>query len=351
MTKKSIKTLNLKELENLVKDLKQPSFRTNQLVEWIYQKDLHNFSQMTNLPKSMIEDLSKNFVITHPTCINRAESNDGSVKYVLEFKTDGENHAIRIECVAIPSIIENSNQLTVCLSSQAGCAMGCVFCATGQQGFKRNLYMSEILDQINFIKNDLNKDVSNIVVMGQGEPFNNFNNLIDALELINNKRIFNIGARKITVSTCGILNGIEKFGSINKQYVLAVSLHSAIQETRNKIMPGVKSFTLDRLKQSLIKYQEESKRRITFEYIILDGINNSEKDLNNLIKFCKGLKCHINIIKFNKIPNSDFYSPSKEKINEFVKRLTDSGIETTIRNSRGSDIAAACGQLLNNTNN
>lgn len=272
---------------------------------------------MTNLPKEFISKLTETFVITKPQLHDSQTSTDGTKKYVLGFASQREEEVpVLVECVAIPSLKSNSNKLTVCISSQAGCAMRCIFCATGQQGIARNLYPGEIIQQILFMQNDLGKKVSNVVLMGQGEPFLNFDNVVDALDIINNPKLLGIGARKITVSTCGIIPGINKFSNIDKQYGLAISLHCAIQEKRNDLMPGVKNYTLEKLKTSVEKYIENTNRRPTFEYLMIDGINDTKEDLNALVNYCHGMLCHINLIKFNSVPGSKYKASSNNIVKE-----------------------------------
>ena len=206
--------------------------------------------------------------------------------------------------------------------------------------------MGEIIEQVIFVSNYLNAKPTNIVVMGQGEPFLNFTNVIDAIDILNNSKLFNIGARKITVSTCGIISGINSFLKINKQYGLAISLHSAMQHKRDIIMPGVSNYSLKELKKSVIDYIKQTNRRVSFEYLMLRNFNDTEEDLKAMINFCKGLLCHINLIKLNSIDSSEFLPSTNETINKWIAQLNKSGIETTLRDSRGSDIDAACGQLI-----
>lgn len=353
MSKISIKSLNLNDLIDLIKENNESDFRLTQLLEWLYYKNVNNFELMTNLPRDFIEYLSSNFVIENARAENIQKSNDGTVKFLLKFNTISREDAVPIlvETVAIPANNKNSDRWTLCISSQAGCLMRCKFCATGQQGFVRNLYTGEILEQVIFVSNYLNIQPNNIVVMGQGEPFLNFDNVLDALNLLNNQKGFNIGARKITVSTCGIISGIKKYANTNKQYGLAVSLHSAIQEKRDEIMPGVKNFTLSKLKNEIKNYINITNRRVSFEYLMIKDFNDTNEDLDALKTYCKNMLCHINLIKLNDIPNCMF-KPSKEYIiNSWVKQLNSFGIETTVRDSRGSDIDAACGQLLHKSSN
>lgn len=272
---------------------------------------------MTNLPKQFIEYLSSSFVIENAQAVNIQKSNDGTVKFLLKFNTISakDNDSVLVESVAIPSNNKNSDRWTLCISSQAGCLMGCKFCATGQQGFIRNLYMGEILEQVIFVSNYLDIQPTNIVVMGQGEPFLNFENVIDSLNLLNHEKGFNIGARKITVSTCGILSGIKNFSNINKQYGLAISLHSAIQEKRDAIMPGVKNYTLSKLKNEIKAYVDKTNRRVSFEYLMIKDFNDAKEDLQALKTFCNNMLCHINLIKLNDVPDSKFKPSNESTIN------------------------------------
>ena len=225
--------------------------------------------------------------------------------------------------------------------------MGCVFCATGIEGFTRNLVIGEIIDQILVVQNDFRKRVTNLVGMGQGEPFLNYDAVIGALDIINSKKGLNIGARKITLSTCGIIKGIQRFSQVKEQYTLAISLHAARQEVRDRIMPHASSQPLYQLKEALRDYLDETNRRITFEYTLIKGINDSEADLKALISFVSGLLCHINLIQLNSISDSPFQPSSSETVSIWKRVIEQNGIETTIRLSKGSDISGACGQLKN----
>lgn len=228
--------------------------------------------------------------------------------------------------------------------------MACEFCATGHQGFSRNLTVGEIVEQITIAEKDLDSRISNVVVMGQGEPFLNFENLESALEIINDNKLLGIGARKITVSTCGIIPGIDKFAKINKQFGLAVSLHSAIQQTRDDLMPGVKNYKLVKLKSTIENYIKTTNRRPTFEYLMLKDVNDTEEHLSALVDFCKGMLCHINLIAYNNTETKTYSASSNNTINSWINTLNSNGIETTLRQSKGSDINAACGQLINKLN-
>ncbi len=220
---------------------------------------------------------------------------------------------------------------------------------TGKLGLTRNLLPGEIVDQITLVQNDLGRRVTNVVVMGQGEPFSNFDNVIDALKLLNHPKLLNIGARHITVSTCGLVEGVRKFSRIDEQFTLAVSLHAARQEVRDGIMPKLANQRLDTLKRTLQDYAKTSGRRFSFEYALMEGVNDSEEDLDALIDYCGGLLCHVNLIPLNSIPGSPFKPVSQQAMNHWADALEAHRIPVSIRKSRGSDIAAACGQLAAET--
>lgn len=322
----------------LMKEWGQPRFRAKQLVQWLYQKGVDSYDEMSNLPASLKARLNEEAPLERATVVDKRVSKDGTRKYIVRF-SDGAS----AEMVAIPS----QDRLTVCFSTQVGCAMGCIFCATGKEGFTRNLLPGEMLDQIIIAQKDMGVRVTNLVGMGQGEPFLNYDNVLAAMRLANSPDGLNIGARKITISTCGILSGIRKFAAEPEQFTMAISLHSAIQKSRDVMMPSMVHQTLRDLKQDVLAYQKESGRRVTYEYAMIDGLNDDDEHLGALIDFCRGTICHVNLIPINAIEGS-VLEPSKEAtVNRFLKELEKRGIEATLRNSRGSDIAGACGQLKN----
>lgn len=333
---RDIRLLDLEELQNLVKELGQPAFRAKQLNEWIHEKNVCSFDEMTNLPVAMREKLSERFPFNVPVELVKQVSKDGSRKYLLQF-ADG----VSVETVGMP----NRNKLAVCISSQAGCAMGCAFCATGLAGLSRSLTAQEMVDQVLHVSRDFGERVTSVVFMGQGEPFANFDATIDALRALNDPDGLAIGARHLTVSTCGVIPGIRRFAELPEQFTLAISLHSAVQGTRNQLMPGVKKYTLPRLHEAIQLYVEKTGRRPTYEFAMIDGINDTNPEMQALIDFCAGTLCHVNLIQLNNIPDSPFRPSPIEKVETLQRRLTMHGVETTIRNSRGSDIDAACGQL------
>ena len=333
---RDIRLLTLEELQDLVKELGQPAFRAKQLNEWIHDKNVCSFDEMTNLPAALREKLSERFSFNVPVELVEQVSKDGSRKYLLQF-SDG----VSVETVGMP----NRNKLAVCISSQAGCAMGCAFCATGLAGLSRSLTAQEMVDQVLHVARDFGERVTSVVFMGQGEPFANFDATVQALRILNDPDGLAIGARHLTVSTCGVIPGIRRFAELPEQFTLAISLHSAIQGTRNQLMPGVKKYTLLRLHEAIQLYVEKTGRRPTYEFAMIDGINDTNPEMHALVDFCAGTLCHVNLIQLNNIPDSPFRPSPIEKVESLQRRLIMHGVETTIRNSRGSDIDAACGQL------
>lgn len=343
-----IRDCSIDELEEIISKFSQPKFRAKQVYEWLHTHNVSSYDKMTNIPKPLREALSSEYPLNGIKINQKLISKDGSRKYLFEL-SDGT----LVEAVGITSNSDdedNPERLTVCFSTQVGCAMGCTFCATGKAGYTRNLSVNEIVEQITAIQKDFQSDtdikrVSNVVAMGQGEPFLNYDEVIKALNRINNDEGIGIGARHITVSTCGIINGIGRFTEEPEQFRLAISLHSANQDKRNKLMPGLSNQTLRRLKDSLIDYNLKRNRRITIEYLMISDVNDNEDDLNDLIEFCKGIHCHVNLIPFNKVDGINYYPSKPDHIKEWERELSSNGIPTSIRYSKGSDIAGACGQL------
>lgn len=333
---RDIRTFDLEELQELVKELGQPAFRAKQLFEWLHVKNVCSFDEMTNLPAALREKLAEEFPFNTPVELVRQVSKDGSRKYLLQF-SDG----VSVETVGMP----NRNKLAVCISTQAGCGMGCAFCATGFAGLTRSLTAQEMVDQVLHVARDFGERVTSVVFMGQGEPFANFDATVQALRILNDPQGLAIGARHLTVSTSGVIPGIRRFAELPEQFTLAISLHSAIQSTRNQLMPGVKKYTLLRLHEAIQDYVEKTGRRPTYEYAMIEGVNDTNPEMETLVDFCAGTLCHVNLIQLNDVSTSILKPSPIEKVESLQKRLTMHGVETTIRNSRGSDIDAACGQL------
>ena len=333
-----IRAYSREQMASMVKKNGFPSFRARQIEQWLYQKGSRSYSEMTNLPKEMRENLLEIAPLYNAVIDDEQHSKDGTRKYIVRYPDDA-----LAEMVAMPT----GNRLTVCVSSQVGCSMGCSFCATGKEGFTRNLLPGEIVEQIFLAQENFGTRVSNVVVMGQGEPFLNYGNTIAALRFINGKDGLNIGARHITVSTCGITRGIESFGDEPEQFVLAISLHSAVQETRDILMPRVENITLRELHEAICSYQYSCGRRVSLEYLLIDGFNDDDAHLAALIEFCSGISAHVNLLPLNDVSESPYKPASPQRVRVFIDKLSASGIEANMRDSRGGDIDAACGQLKN----
>lgn len=332
-----LKSYALSDLEQAFSEAGLPRFRVLQVLSWVYSKGACSYDEMTDLPKAMREQLASAYPIHVPRIAQKRISKDGSRKYLLEY-----HDATLVETVGLPS---NDGRLTVCVSSQAGCAIGCVFCATGKIGFDRNLDPGEIVDQVLAVQQDYGERATNVVLMGQGEPFANYEAVMGALRLLNHSKLFNIGARHMTVSTCGLVAGIERFTREPEQFGLAVSLHAARQSVRDSIMPALSGNRLGALRKALDDYAKSTGRRFTFEYALMKGLNDSEEDLEALVEYCRRLLCHVNLIPLNDVDGSAVSASTTERSREWRDRLEGCGIPTSIRRSRGPDIEAACGQL------
>ncbi|MDR2108436.1 MAG: 23S rRNA (adenine(2503)-C(2))-methyltransferase RlmN [Coriobacteriales bacterium] len=340
----SIKSLDKGGLRTLMERLGQPAYRARQVAAWLYGTapavPLTSFEQMTDLPRSLRERLAATCTLDAPQILRRQDSRDGSRKYLVQLA--GGN---AVETVAIPA---GHDRLTVCFSTQAGCALGCVFCATGQAGLVRSLGAGEMVDQLRVASEDFGLRVTNAVAMGQGEPFANYNAVLGALRLLNDERLGGIGARRLTVSTCGLLDGIRRFAEEPEQFTLAVSLHSAVQATRDRLMPGLASQPLTELREELAYYAASSGRRPSLEYLLIDGVNDTPEELEALIGFARGqgaLNYHVNLIVLNKTAGGRLEPSPPERLQAFANSLLQARVNATIRASRGADIQAACGQL------
>ncbi len=332
-----IKALGVAGLANALADLGEPRYRTGQVLRWLYKRGAVSFDDMTDISTALREALAGRFALSRPVLVERQVSEfDGTRKYLWRLSDDSH-----VESVGLPG----PGRLTVCFSTQAGCAMGCSFCATGRGGFVRNLQCGEIVDQVAMVGEDFGERVSNAVAMGQGEPLLNYDAVLDALRIMNARDGLGIGARHLTISTCGILSGIERISTEPEQYTLAVSLHSAVQRTRDELMPGMRSAPLPRLRARVQEYAERTGRRPTFEYALIDGVNDTDDELRALVAFCKGLLCHVNLIPANSVPGTRMRRSDGERAAHFARILSSAGIETSLRAERGSDIDAACGQL------
>lgn len=331
-----LRSLSHEELVALMAELGMPAFRAKQVEEWVWKKHVSSFDEMTNLSKALRTELVERCTLGGVTETTRQVSTDGSRKYLLQF-ADG----VQAECVGMPT----RNRLSICISTQAGCRMGCVFCATGQGGFTRSLTANEMYDQVSHVADDFQTRASSVVFMGQGEPFANYDETLAALRLLNSPDGAGIGARHLTVSTCGIVPMIRRFSKEPEQFTLAVSLHSAVQATRNVLMPGVRKYSLGRLHEVMGEYVERTGRRPTYEYALIGGVNDNAVELEALCDFTRGTLAHVNLIQLNDLEGSKLKPSTAEKADMFVRALARVGVEATVRNSRGNDIDAACGQL------
>ncbi|GHT78552.1 hypothetical protein FACS1894104_1900 [Actinomycetota bacterium] len=334
----NIKRFDIDGLRQLAVSLGQPAYRGNQLADWLYLRGAQNFDDMTNLPKKFRADLVENYGLFWPEVVRQQQAGDGTRKYLLRLE-DG----VTVETVAIVS----GGRLTVCFSTQAGCAMGCVFCATGRLGLQRSLTCGEMVDQLLVVADDFKARITNVVAMGQGEPFANYEPTLMALRLINNADLLGVGARHITVSTCGLTRQIRRFATESEQFTLAVSLHSAVQETRDKLMPGLTGQPLEQLRSALLDYMKQTGRRPSLEYALIDGVNDTPEQMDALVEFCTvpapGL--HVNLIRLNQSQGCSWSGSASDKFKQFEQRLIKANVGVSTRASRGAEISAACGQL------
>lgn len=328
---------SIPELEALVAELGEPRFRTKQLVEWLWKRGAGSYDDMTNLSKAFRDQLAAVAPLERAQIAEQQESADGTIKFLIEY-ADG----VLVEAVGLPS---TDGRLTVCMSTQAGCAMGCTFCATGQLGLTRNLSCGEMAEQVRLVGETFGRRVTNVVAMGQGEPFANYDQTLAALRILNAPDAFGIGARHITVSTAGLTEGIRRFGAEPEQFTLAVSLHSAIQETRDRIMPGMRGQKLDDLRAAMLDYAASSGRRPSLEYALVAGASDTSGEVGALRRFARSVGAHVNLIPINPVPGSDARPTDRFRARDIVEELEAAGIATSLRAERGADIAAACGQL------
>lgn len=340
--KKDIRTLSKEQLRDFFVSNGDKAFRGNQVFEWLWSKGAHSIEDMTNLSKDTRAMLETHFVINHVNVDTMQRSEDGTVKNAVRLH-DG----LIVESVLIPT----ATRTTACVSSQVGCSLDCNFCATARLKRMRNLEPGEIYDQVIAIDNESkihhNRPLSNIVFMGMGEPLMNYNNVIKAIEKITSEEGLGMSPKRITVSTSGIPKMIKKMADDEVKFKLAVSLHSAIDEVRARIMPFSSNFPLADLRESLEYWYQKTKSKITYEYVIWKGINDNKQAVDALVKFCKYVPCKVNLIEYNPIDDGEFQQASNEAIDLYIKTLTSNNIVAKVRRSRGKDIDAACGQLAN----
>ena len=337
MDKIDIVSLNFNELSAAFKDMGLPKFRATQVYDWLHKKGAVSFDEMTNISKDLIKKLNDNFVIFSCSIEKKLVSRyDNTVKYLYSLP-DGEY----LECV----VMDYKYGHTICVSTQVGCKMGCAFCASGIGGFKRQLTPSEILSQIYTAQKDLGVRISRIVLMGMGEPLDNYDNVMKFLELVSDDKGLNIGMRHISLSTSGIVPKIYDLLDKKLQLTLSVSLHAPNNEIRSKIMPVNKSWDIDELLKACKNYGDKTSRRISFEYAMMKGVNDTEECALELSKRLKGILCHVNLIPANEVPEKGHERSDDSSINKFKSILENNGLTVTIRRTLGSDINASCGQL------
>ncbi|CCY48821.1 Ribosomal RNA large subunit methyltransferase N [Peptostreptococcus anaerobius] len=331
-----LKNLTEEEMVEFILSLGEKKFRAAQVYSWVY-KNIRDFDEMKNVPKSLRDKLREKSIIGNLDIELKLESKIDNTKKYLFLLNDGNI----IETVAM----DYDSRLTVCVSNQVGCRMGCNFCASTIGGLSRHLEAWEILDQIMKVQEDLGKRVSNIVMMGSGEPLDNFDNSMRFLKLVNEKNGLNIGNRHITLSTCGLVDRILELADMQIPINLAISLHSPYDEERKEIMPIAKKYTIKELMDACRYYISKTNRRVTFEYALIKDKNNTDREAKKLVELLRGMLCHVNLIPINPIAERDYEKPNIEYINKFKNYLDKNKIPVSIRNSMGSDISGACGQL------
>ena len=332
----NIKSMTQAEIAQLLKEMGEPAFRAKQLYTWLH-KGVRSYEEMTNLPKPLREKLADKYPFYPPTVIRKQESQkDGTIKYLWEL-ADGNC----VETVLMRYHYGN----TVCISTEVGCRMGCAFCASTLGGLVRPLEPCEMLDQVLFTQVDSGLPVSHIVLMGIGEPLDNYDNVMRFLELVNSADGMNISMRHISLSTCGIVPGIDRLAEEKLQLTLSVSLHAPTDEIRNTIMPVNKAYPTEELLQACRRYYEKTNRRISFEYAMIGGVNDTQEAAKTLLKRLKGLPAHMNLIPLNHVEESPLKPSTRQAVQRFQKILEDGGVPATVRRTLGSDIDASCGQL------
>lgn len=330
---KNIKDYNLEELKEELKNLGEKPFRAEQIFKWLYQDKVKSFDDMTNISLELREKLKQNYSICNFEIIRKQESSDGTKKYLFDV-LDGN----AIETV----LMSYHHGYSICVSSQIGCKMGCKFCASTGIKFVRSLTSGEIVEQILAVEQDENIKISNVVFMGIGEPLDNFDNVINAIKIINNPKGINIGARHISISTSGLVPKIYELAKQNIQCTLSISLHATTDEKRSAMMPVNNSYNIEELIKACKDYIKLTNRRISFEYALAKDNNDNLEDAKRLVKLLKGMICHVNLIPINKIENGVYTKSTNENIIKFRDYLNDHGIVATIRRELGSDIDAAC---------
>ena len=337
MAKQDLKSMSLEELQIFMGSIGEAKFRAKQIFEWLHKKQAGDFEEMTNISKNLREKLSNEAKISYVKILEKHVSKqDNTTKYLFALENDN----------IIESVLMRYNYgNAVCISTQVGCRMGCTFCASTLDGVERNLTAGEMLSQIYEIQKDTGERVSSVVLMGSGEPLDNYDDVLKFIRLLNDKDGLNIGQRHITLSTCGLIEKMYNLADEGLQITLAVSLHAPNDEIRNKIMPISKKNNMERLLEACKYYSDTTKRRITFEYAMINGVNDSIDCSRELSEKLRNMLCHVNLIPVNDVKERNYKKSSGETVEKFAEFLNSKGIETTVRRKLGSDINAACGQL------
>ena len=340
--------MDIEMLEAYLLDIGEPRFRAKQIYTWIYRKEVSSFYEMSDIPKELRLSLDEIAAVSIPRVLKQRVARDHTRKFLFEM-----NDRKKIETVVIPQNHDKDTRYSLCISTQVGCPIGCSFCATGASGFHRNLLAYEMVGQVLGSRRELSKRlkvkdvqlITNVVYMGMGEPMLNYDEMIKSIHMLNDHRGINIGQRHITISTAGELRGIEKLAEEDLQVTLAISLHASNNELRNQLIPLNHKYPLPALMKTVADYIAKSGRRVTFEYVMLEGVNVSTADAMALIKLIKPLLANVNLIPYNEVSGLAFKRPSSEKVKQFYNLLLRGGLNVTLREERGSDIEAACGQL------
>ena len=339
---------DIEELESYMISIGEAAFRARQIFKWIYSKEVNSFYDMSDLPRELRKKLDTMAQISIPRVLKQRVSQDGTRKYLLELRDKK-----RIESVLIPQGSGKNSRYTICVSTQVGCPIGCSFCATGQAGFQRNLDYFEIVGQVLGSRRELKRKlksneenlISNVVYMGMGEPLLNYNEMIKSIYMLNHPKGLGIGQRHITVSTAGEASGIKRLADEGMQITLAVSLHACDDTLRNHLVPLNRKYPLSALRDAIEYYISVTNRRVTFEYVLLDEVNMSKRDARNMIRLLKPLLANVNLSPYNEVDGLDYTKPSPPRIQQFFAWLAEGGLNVTLREEKGSDIMAACGQL------
>lgn len=346
--KADLKSFSAEELSEYLDGLGLAGYRSDQVFQWLYQKGVSSFDEMTNLSKELRGRLDEIAVINRASEFSRQESKDGTIKFLFQL-AGPDNH--KVEAVLIPDFYEDgtANRITVCVSSQVGCMFGCSFCATGKMGFFRNLTHGEIVDQVQAI-NELSeerfgKKINNIVYMGMGEPLHNYKSVVESVRIIADPLGLDMSPRRITISTVGLTKQIKQLAAENLGVNLAISLHAADDEKRNEIMPINESLNLEQLEEAVTHYFFQTESPVTYEYLLFDEFNDTEEDARNLVKIAKWVPSKVNIIMYNNVAGVALKRVREERLNRFMKLLVKNKVTATVRRSRGDDIDAGCGQL------